>query len=166
MSDDQWGEAAEIMETIRDVSTKAKIIIAIVCAALLFISGYAAHSYRTSSRIANYEKREQQRMDLIKANDAAQDKLRGENKVLREHVAKLSVQDEGLKAIIENRGGVIAAEAKNLETINDELKNHQAVINAPTDRCIRCRLFSERAVARGQIGRPLACKDECAGTNQ
>lgn len=147
-------------------STRYTVIACIVAASLCFAGGYFVHAYRTGNRIAEYEKREQERLTQINANDAEQNRLRGENDALRENIAKLSAKDEAINAIIESRGGAIAAEAKNLEAINEELKNNQAVISNPTDKCVRCREFSARAVARGQIGRPLACKEECAGAAQ
>lgn len=148
------------------MTTKAKVIVAVLALVAMFVAGYFTHSYRVGNRIAGYEKREQERMTQIAANDAEANKLRGENDALRQHVAELSTQDEALRAIIDSRGGAIAAEAKNLESINEELKTNQTVINNPTDRCVRCREFSARAVARGQIAKPLACKDECAVANQ
>lgn len=148
------------------MTTKWKVAIGAALIAVIFAAGYFTHSYRTSNRIAGYEKREQERLAQIAANDAEQNQLRGENKTLREHAAKLSAEDEGLRAIIDNRGGVIAAEAKNLETINDQLKTDQTVINSPTDKCIRCRAFSDAALRAKQIGKPLSCKDECPGVNQ
>lgn len=144
-------------------STKSIVIVCAVGALLCFVGGYFTHAYRAGNHIAGYEKREQERMAQIAANTAEQDQLRGANKTLREHVAKLSAEDEAMKAIIESRGGVIAAEAKNLEAINEELKNDQAVINAPTDKCVRCQRLSASALAAGQISKPLTCKDECAG---
>jgi len=148
------------------MTTKVKVGLVILAVLLCVGLGYGIATWRHQAWIAGYEKREQQRMAQVDTNTAQQNQLRGENKALREHVAKLSAEDEAMKAIIENRGGVIAAEAKNLEKINEELKNDQAVINAPTDRCTRCRRFSEIAVANRQIGKPLTCKDECAGTNR
>ena len=153
------------MNYLINLLLKSKLAMCAIAALLCFAGGYFFHSYRVSNQIANYDKREQERMTQIAVNDAEQNKLRRENNVLREHVAKLSAEDEALKAIIESRGGAIAVEAKNLEKLNEELKHDQAVINAPTDKCVRCRRFSERAVAAGQIARPLTCKDECAGVN-
>ena len=147
-------------------SLRAKLIAFAAVAALLFFAGFFTHAYRHNARVAGYEKREQQRMDQIRQNDAEQNRLRGENDQLRANVAKLSADDEALRSIIENRGGAIAAEAKNLEAISEGLKNNQAVINNPTDRCVRCREFSADAVAKGRIKKPLACKDECTGSTQ
>lgn len=143
-----------------------KIILIIAGVVFLIGIGYGIASWKHQSWVAGYTKREQQRINQISANEAEQNKLRGENQTLREHIAKLSAEDEGLKAIINSRGGAIANEAKNLEAINEELKNNQAVIANPTDRCIRCREFSIRAIAGGQISKPLSCKDECIGSSQ
>lgn len=148
------------------MSTKWKVILIIAGVLIVFGAGYGLATWRHQSWFAGYSEREQQRMTDIAVKEAEQEKLRGENEILRENIAKKSIDDEAKAAIIENRGGAIAAEAKNLEKINEELKNDQAVINAPTDKCVRCRRFSERAVAAGQIAKPLTCKDECAGTNQ
>jgi cell division protein FtsB len=148
------------------MTTKVKIILIVVAAVVLFGAGYGVSSYRHKAWLAGYSEREQKRMNEIAVKEAEQEKLRGENAILREHVAKLSADDEAKTAIIESRGGAIAAEAKNLEKINDDLKHDQAVISNPTDKCLRCRRFSERAVAAGQIAKPLTCKDECANTNQ
>lgn len=145
---------------------RARLIVVAAAAALLFVGGFLAHAYRTEGRIANYEKREQQRLDQIREKDAEQNRLRGENEQLRAHVAQLSADDEALRAIIENRGGAIAVEAKNLEQISEQLKNNQAVMANPADRCVRCREFSASAVASGRIKKPLACKDECASPTQ
>jgi cell division protein FtsB len=147
-------------------SLRSKLIASAVVALALFAAGFLTHAYRHNARVAGYEKREQQRLDQISKNDAEQNRLRGENDQLRAHVAKLSADDEALRAIIDSRGGVIAAEAKNLEQISEQLKHDQAVIASPSDRCVRCRAFSARAVASGQIGKPLACKDECPGATQ
>jgi hypothetical protein len=143
-----------------------KIIAGIIAVLVLFGAGFGVATWRHRANLAGYNDRELQRMNDIAVKEADNKKLRDENSGLREHVAKLSVDDEAKSAIIESRGGVIAAEAKNLEKINEALKIDQAVINAPTDKCVRCRRFSERAVAAGQIGKPLSCKDECAGSNQ
>lgn len=148
------------------MTTKLKVILGVVAVVVVFFGGFFAHAYRTSDRIAGYEKREQEREAAKALNDAEQNKLRGENNVLREGIAKKTMDDQAKAIIIENRGGVIAAEAKNLELINENLKHNQAVINAPTDLCVRCREFSKGAVERGQISKPLPCKNECPGNNQ
>lgn len=148
------------------MSTKLKAGLIIAACLVLIGLGYALASWRHSAWIAGYDEREQQRMQQIAANEAEQNKLRGENKALREHVAELSAQDEAMKAIIDQRGGAIAAEAKNLEKISDDLKNNQAVISNPTDRCVHCRAFSDELLRARKIAKPLACKDECPGANQ
>lgn len=148
------------------MTTKTKTIIAVLVLAAMFVAGYFTHSYRVGNRIAGYEKREQERMTQIAANDAEANKLRGENEALREHVAKLSSEDEALRAIIDSRGGAIAAEAKNLEAISEQLKNDEAVRTNPTDKCLRCRRYSADLVAAGQIAKPLSCKDECGSADR
>jgi cell division protein FtsB len=151
---------------------KTKAVLITVCVLVLFGAGYGVATWRHKAWLAGYSEREQKRMEQVAVGEAEQKKLRAENEAtrkesegLRQEIAKLSADDEAKAAIIESRGGVIAAEAKNLEKINEELKTDQAVISNPTDRCVRCRRFSERAVANGQIGKPLTCKDECAGAH-
>lgn len=146
------------------------IIVAIV---MLFLAGYGVATWRHKSWVAGYSQRELENMATIKANEAKQAELRTANEglrtandELRAHAAKLSAEDEGLKTIIENRGGQIAAEAKNLEAISEALKTDQAVISNPTDKCVRCRAYSDDLLRAKQIGRPLTCKDECPGTNR
>lgn len=145
---------------------KKYIILGVVVLLLGFAGGYLFSASRQSAKLAGYEKREQQRMDQIKANDAAQDQLRGENKQLRERVAEQSAKDEAMVAIIESRGGQIAAEAKNLEAIHENLKTNLQSIGGSTDPCTWCRQFSADSLARKQIAKPLACADECAGTSR
>lgn len=148
------------------MTPNVKLIIAIAAALLLFGLGFGVKTWRVNSFIAGADAREQKRNEQIAVLEADSNKLRGENDALREHVAKLSAEDEGLKAIVENRGGAIAAEAKNLEKISDDLKNNQAVISNPTNACVHCREFSNEMLRSRKISKPLACKDECAGTNQ
>jgi len=148
------------------MTTKVKATLIVLGALLLIGIGYALATWRHQSVIAGYDKREAERMQQVAAGEAEQNNLRGQNEQLRKHVAELTSMDEALKASAEARGGQIAAEVKNLEKINEDLKNDQAVISAPTDKCVRCRRFSERAVATGQISKPLTCKDECSGAAQ
>ena len=48
----------------------------------------------------------------------------------------------------------IANEVKNLESINEDLKNNLKVIGNSTDPCTWCRELSAAALARKQIGKP------------
>ena len=140
---------------------------AVVAAMVLLIGlGYGIATWRHHSERAGYAKREQERIAEITKKEAEQNQLRGENKQLREHVAELEIKDEGLIAIIEKRGGAIVDEAKNLEKTIDDLKNTQTDISNPTGRCAHCRAFSDELLRARKISKPLACKDECAGTNQ
>jgi hypothetical protein len=104
-------------------------------------------------------------MQKIAANESEQNRLRGENDQLRKDIAELSASEEGLKKIIEEQGGKISTEAKKLEEVNDDLKNDQAVISAPTDRCTRCQRFGASLLSHKLIDKPLTCTDECSGAN-
>lgn len=133
---------------------------------ILIVMGYGIATWRHQARIAGYDAREQQRMASIAEKEAEQNRLRGENDLLRKDIAELSASEEGLKALIKERGGNIAAEGNKLEQINEDLKNDQTVINNPTDRCVRCRAYSDALLRAKRITSALTCKDECAGTNR
>lgn len=147
------------------MTTKTKIIGGIIAALLLVGIGYGAATLRQRSYIAAADARETERMAKIAANDAENAKLRTDNDTLRKHVAELSAKDEAVSAIITERGGTIAAEEKKLEAISETLKNDQAVLGAPTDRCTRCRRFSATALDAKLIDKPLTCADECRAAN-
>lgn len=145
-----------------------------IFAALLLVGiGFGLGELRHRRSIAGYDAREQENQAKLKANAAAQDQLRGENKVIRDEnekirteIAELSASEEALKQIIAENGGRVAVEGQKLEQINEQLKTKEAVVSAPTDRCTRCRSFSADALHNGTIRKPLSCADECAGTNR
>ena len=145
--------------------TTGTVVAAIVVALLLFGAGFGVASWRYKARIATADAREKERTEKIAANDAASNKLRGENDVLRKEIADLSASEEALKQIIAEHGGNIAVEEKKLESIKNELANDQAVISAPTDRCTRCRRYSDSLLGAKLIDKPLTCADECASSN-
>lgn len=154
------------------MSSKTKIGGIILAVLILFGAGYGAATWRHKAWLAGYSQREQQRMDQIAKNEAEQaqlrtanDAIRKENDGLRQDISKLSADDEALKAIIAQHGGTIAAEAKNLEKASDELKKDQAVISAPSDKCTRCRRYSDSLLSAGLIRKALPCTDECAGAH-
>lgn len=145
--------------------TTGIVIAAVVAALLLFGAGFGVASWRYKARLAAADAREQKRMEQIAANDAASNKLRGENAVLRKEIAELSAEEEALKQNIKEHGGAIAAETQKLEQINETLKNDEAVVTAPSDSCTRCRRFSANALKQRLIDKPLACTDECRSAN-
>lgn len=138
------------------------IAIATACAFLIMV-GYSIAAYQYRSSIANYDKREAARMVEIATKDAEQNQLRGENNGLREANAQLSAKGEAQEAIIKERGGSIAIEQKKLEAIDVQLAKDEAILREPTSKCVRCRRFSDVALAQKLIDRPLSCKDECNG---
>ena len=137
------------------------IAIGVACLVLIGI-GYGIASWRHSGWIADYDKREAARMAEIATKDAEQNNLRGQNESLRAANAQLSAQNEATEAIIKEKGGSILAEQKKLEQIDVQLQKDEQIIKAPADKCLRCRRFSETAMAQKLIDRPLTCKDECA----
>lgn len=140
----------------------AIIVVASVLAVVLLVgAGYGIASWRHQARIAGADAREQEALKKIAANDAASNRLRGENDILRKEIAELSAEEEALKQAIKERGGAIAVEAQKLEQINEQLKNDQAVIAAPSDSCTRCQRFSANALKQRLIDKPLACAEEC-----
>lgn len=144
------------------MSEKSWKIAGIVAAILFCIGiGYGISSWRHQSWVAEYSTREQKRLEEIAAKEAEQNQLRGENKSLREENSKLSAQQEATEAIIKEKGGSIAAEQKKLEQIDVKLSQEEAIIKAPADKCLRCKRFSETALAQKLIDRPLTCKEEC-----
>lgn len=143
-----------------------RIVIYIVIALVLIGLGVGITLWARRHRIAQYDQRERERMEKIAANEAEQNKLRGENEQLRKDIAGLSADKEALQAIIKEHGGNIAKEGQQLEKLSEELKKDQAVINAPADKCVRCRRFSATALAARLIDRPLSCAEECAGLTQ
>lgn len=153
------------MTTPLTTNTKTAVgigIAAVVVVALILVAiGYGIATMQYKSRLANADKREQQRMAQIEKNDAESNNLRGQNDQLRKDIAEKSASEEALRQIIAERGGAIETEAKKVEQISNDLKNDQAVINAPSDRCTRCRRFSANALADRIIDKPLTCADEC-----
>jgi hypothetical protein len=145
---------------------RTKIILIAVAVLLLFGSGYIFARWRHSAHIAGYDKREAERMEKVAANEAEINQLRGINNQLRKENSALSASEEGYKQLIAEKGGAIATEAKKLENIYNELQNDQTSAMASTDRCDSCRQFSTRLLARKAISKPLACTDECSGTNR
>lgn len=152
---------------------KLKLGLIVVAVLLLISLGYGIAYWRNQSRIAGYEAREQQRLEEIKANNAEKDQLRGqnqgildENAKIREEIASLSAEKAGLEQLVKEHGGISAAEVQKLEQINEQLKNDQDVLTAPTDKCVRCREFSAVLVANRRIKHPLPCTDECSGHNK
>lgn len=154
------------------MTTKFKIIAIVLAVLVLFGAGYGAATWRHKAWLAGYSEREQKRMEQIAVNEAEQAKLRTENETIRKEdtalradIAKLSADDEALKAIIAQHGGTIAAEAKNLEKASDQLKKDEAVAGAPSDKCTRCRRYSDSLLSAGLIRKALPCTDECAGAH-
>lgn len=138
-------------------------VLAIIAACLFLMGiGYGIASYRHSGWIADYDKREAQRLKEIATKDAEQNQLRGANESLRQENAKLSAKQEAIETNIKEHGGSILAEQKKLEQIDVQLQKDEQVIKAPADKCLRCRRFSDVALAQKLIDRPLGCKDECA----
>jgi uncharacterized protein HemX len=150
-----------LIALVKPMNTKLRIAGVIAAIGLVLAIGYFFAVYRHGRQIAEYDKREQERMQKIAANDAEQNKLRGENQTLREQNAQLSAQNEAQEAIIKERGGSIAREQEKLQQIDERLKQDEAVINAPADKCVRCRRFSAAALEQRIIDKPLSCKDEC-----
>jgi hypothetical protein len=146
--------------------TRNRLLLGIIIAALLVGAGYGFATLRFQSRIAGADAREQKRMEAIAIRDAESNKLRGENDELRKDIAEKSASEEALRQIIAQHGGVIENEAKKVEQISNDLKTDQTVINAPSDRCTRCRRFSATALATGLIKQPLTCADECGSANK
>jgi uncharacterized protein HemX len=143
------------------MSTKLKAGLIVLAAVLLIALGYGISSWRRQSWIAGYEEREQTRLKEIAEKEAEQNQLRGENKTLREENAQLSAKSEAIEANIKERGGSIAAETKKMEAIDIQLAKDEQVIKAPADKCVRCKRFSDVALAQKLIDRPLSCEDEC-----
>ena len=143
------------------MTTKLKAGLIVLAAVLLIGLGYGISSWRHQSWIAGYDQREQSRLKEIAAKEAEQNQLRGENKTLREENAQLSAKSEAIEANIKERGGSIAAETKKMEAIDIQLAKDEQVIKAPADKCVRCKRFSDTALAQKLIDRPLSCKDEC-----
>ena len=143
------------------MTTKWKIGGIILIALALIGIGYGAATWRHQSWIAAYDEREAARLEEREKLEREQDRLRGMNDSLREANAQLSAQQEATEAIIKERGGSIAVEQKKLEQIDVKLAQDEQVIKAPADKCVRCRRFSEVALAQKLIDRPLTCKDEC-----
>ena len=148
-----------------------KVILGVLLLGLGIGYGLAVLQHRHS--IAGYDAREQANQTKIKANEAEQVKLRGENENirtendgLRKDIAEKSASEEALQQIIKEHGGAIATEGQKLEQINEQLKTDTGVLVAPTDRCTRCRRFSTTALAAKLIAKPLTCADECAGSNR
>ena len=139
-------------------STKIAILGMATVGAMLFLAGW---SFGHRSATAGYDKREAARMAEIATKDAEQNNLRGQNESLRAANAQLSAQNEATEAIIKEKGGSILAEQKKLEQIDVQLQKDEQIIKAPADKCLRCRRFSETALAQKLIDRPLTCKDEC-----
>lgn len=110
-------------------------------------------------RIEEFNALERERNELRGANDA----IRRANEELRAKAAEIEAREEAQQQIIREAGGRIAAEQQKLQQIEERLKNDQAVINAPADRCVRCRRLSASLLDQRVIDRPLACRDECAG---
>lgn len=151
-------------ETEQEPTTVLKhwkaIAIGVACLVLMGV-GYGIASWRHSGQIAGYDKREAARMAEIATKDAEQNNLRGQNDGLRQQNAQLSAKQEATEAIIKEKGGSIAAELKKIEQIDAQAAKDEAIIKAPADKCLRCKRFSEAALAQKLIDRSLSCKDEC-----
>jgi uncharacterized protein HemX len=143
------------------MTTKQLITICVICLVVGLGIGWFGNVYRTQRRIAGYEDRERLRLEKIQLNEAEQNALRGQNDLLRQENSKLSSLNESQEAIIKERGGSIAREQEKLKEIDAKLNADEQVILQPADKCVRCRRFSESAMAVGVIDRPLSCREEC-----
>lgn len=145
------------------MTAKVKASLIVLACFLLIGTGYGLALYRRQGLIAGYDKRDEARQVEIAKKEAEQNQLRGQNDGLRQENAKLTALQKAIDANIQEHGGSILAEQKKLEQIDEKLKTDEQVIKAPADKCVRCRRFSEVAVAQKLIDRPLTCKDECDG---
>ena len=140
-----------------------KIVLYIVIALLLIGLGFGIATWRTRNRIAQYDERERKRMEKIAANEAEQNKLRGENEALRKSIAQLEAREATIQQIIDERGGSIEQKYKDIAKIEEKLKSDVEAINANTDRCVTCCSYSTEALRLKLISKPLNCNENCSG---